>query len=284
MSGSDPRISLVTPSFNQAEYLEETLRSVLDQGYPDLEYVVIDGGSSDGSVEIIGRYADRLAAWVSEPDDGHTDGLDKGFARTSGEIMGWINSSDVQFPWTLRTVAEVFHDVPEAQWIMGLQTHVARGGGPKSVYNGAWNVYDFLAGQYRWLQQESVFWRRGLWNRAGGRIDPAARYTCDFSLWLRFMELAPLYHVDVPLGGFRHHDERRGAAAGGAYAAEAREQWLRWQAAAAAANRRRGRLVGALPAPLATPWRAFLERSTLTPWYRHERVGYDFDADIWAVR
>jgi hypothetical protein len=88
----------------------------------------------------------------------------------------------------------------------------------------------------------------------------------------------------VPLGGFRHHGERRGTAAGGAYAAEALEQWEQWRAAAPVARRQRGRLVGAAPAPLATPWRAFLERSSLTPWYRHKRVGYDFDADTWVAR
>jgi glycosyltransferase involved in cell wall biosynthesis len=93
-----PRISLVTPSFNQAEFLEATLRSVLDQGYPNLEYIVVDGGSTDGSTAILERYADRLAWWVSEPDRGHGHALNKGFARATGEILGWINSDDLLLP------------------------------------------------------------------------------------------------------------------------------------------------------------------------------------------
>lgn len=283
MSAALPTISIVTPSLNQVEYLEETLHSVLEQQYPGLDYVVIDAGSSDGSVDLIRAHADRLAYWVSEPDKGHTDGLNKGFAHTSGEIMGWINSSDVHFPWTLQTVAEVFRDLPEVQWITGQQTHLARRGGPRAVNCGAWNRYDFMAGEYRWLQQESVFWRRELWERAGGRIDPDARYICDLALWLRFMDLAPLYHLQTPLGGFRHHDDRRGASNEGAYDAEARESWVRWVKAAPARDRRRGLLVGALPGRAGRWWREALERAPLTPWYRHPRVTFDFDRERWMV-
>src|SRR3954464_13703841 len=94
-----PRISIVTPSFNQARFLPETIRSVLGQNYPDLEYVVIDGGSTDGSAEVIRRHEDRLAQWVSEKDAGQYDAINKGFARTSGEIMGWLNSDDLYTPW-----------------------------------------------------------------------------------------------------------------------------------------------------------------------------------------
>lgn len=283
MSVELPRISVVTPSFEQARYLEETMASVLDQGYPALEYVVIDAGSRDGSVDIIRGREAELAYWVSEPDHGHTDGLNKGFARTTGELMGWVNSSDVQLPWTLRTVAEVFRDVPQAQWVMGLQTVLGEEGGPRAVYDTRWNRYDFLGGRYQWLQQESVFWRRELWERAGGRIDPGARYICDFALWLRFMDLAPLYHVGTPLGGFRRHDERRGTAGEGAYAAEARRLWAAWSAGAAPRERRRARLAAALPGRPGELWRAALAASPLTPWYRHPRIVYDFAAGRWVV-
>lgn len=282
MSSGLPTISLVTPSFDQAEYLEATLASVLDQEYPRLEYVVIDGGSSDGSVSIVERCEDRLAFWVSEPDNGHTDGLNKGFAHTSGEIMGWINSSDLHLPWTLRTVAEVFRDVSQAEWIMGRQTVAAADGVPKAVFASAWNRYDFLGGRYRWLQQESVFWRRSLWERAGGRIDPSARYACDFALWLRFMDLAPLYHVPVPLGLYRQHEVRRGTG-GGAYADETRRLWEDWRAAAPARERRRGRLVASVPGRAGDLWREALARSPLAPWYRHPHVVYDAARERWVV-
>src|SRR3954447_3859663 len=112
-----PKISVVTPSFNQAEYLEETLRSVLDQEYTNLEYIVIDGGSTDGSVDIIRRYEDRLAYWVSEPDQGQYDALNKGFARTTGEIMAWLNSDDKYLDWTFSSVAEAMSKLPEIEWL-----------------------------------------------------------------------------------------------------------------------------------------------------------------------
>ena len=123
-----PRISVITPSYNQGEYLEATLRSVLDQDYEELEYVVIDGGSTDGSVQIIERYASRLAYWVSEPDRGHAHALNKGFERATGDILCWINSSDMYYPWTLRTVAEVFTQLPGVEWITGVASWFDVGG------------------------------------------------------------------------------------------------------------------------------------------------------------
>jgi len=283
VSESLPTISVVTPSFNQEEYVEGTLRSVLDQEYPELEYVVIDGGSTDGSVETIRRYASRLAYSVSEPDAGHADGINKGFAHTSGEIMAWINSSDVYYPWTLQTVAEVFRDVPEALWIMGVPSLVGSHGEPKAVYADARNVYDFLAGDYRWLQQESIFWRRSLWERAGGRLDCDVRYACDFALWLRFMQLAPLYHIQTLLAGFRHHPDRRGTV-DGAYEMEARAAWLRWAQAAPRRERIRSCVVSAVPGRPGRVWRKTLDALPMVRWYRHLRIEYDFEAHRWMVR
>ena len=211
-SGATPTISVVTPSFNQGEFVEATLRSVITQNDPRVEYVVIDGGSTDGSVEIIRRYEDDLAFWVSEPDRGHAAAINKGFAHTSGEIMCWINSSDLYYPWTLETVRQIFTDLPQVQWIKGLPTEFGSSAGPKGVGRNYHNRYDFLAGNYRWIQQESVFWRRSLWERAGGRLNEDLRYAADFDLWLRFFRLAELHHVTTILGGFRIHGDRLGAA------------------------------------------------------------------------
>ena len=130
---NQPRISVVTPSFNQGEFIEDTLRSVTTQGYPALEYIVIDGGSADESASIIERHEAELAYWVSEPDEGHAHALNKGFAKTTGEIMCWLNSSDMHYPWTLETVAQIFTDLPEVEWIQGVGSWFDVSGRPRAV-------------------------------------------------------------------------------------------------------------------------------------------------------
>src|SRR5687767_2056706 len=115
-----PRISIVTPSYNQGRFLPHTLASVLGQDYPNLEYVVIDGGSADGSADAIRGRAAELSHWVSEPDAGQYDAINKGFARTTGEVMAWLNSDDLYTPWALQVVGEVFRQLPEVQWVTTL--------------------------------------------------------------------------------------------------------------------------------------------------------------------
>ncbi len=112
-----PRISIVTTSFNRRTFLQAALDSVLTQGYENLEYVVVDGGSTDGSAEIVRQYADRLAWWVSEADGGQYEGINKGFRHTSGEVMGWLNSDDLHLPWTLSVVGELFATFPQIEWL-----------------------------------------------------------------------------------------------------------------------------------------------------------------------
>lgn len=279
-------ISIVTPSFNQRAFVRATLDSVLTQGYGELEYVVIDGGSDDGSAEIIEEYGDRLSYWVSEPDDGLYSALNKGFARTTGEVMAWINSSDLYYPWTLETVAEIFSQLPEVQWVMGLPTKLSTGGGPKSVHPAYFNVYDFLAGDYRWIQQESVFWRRCLWDLAGGRLDESLKYAADFDLWLRFLRLTPLFHAGTVLGGFRVHDDPLGESGHGRYTREVELLASRFAADADPRQRARARMVHAV-----SPLRDHLHMVARTlhgfgfwPWYEHPRVLYDFERRRWLAR
>ncbi len=114
-----PRISIVTPSYNQAKYLPETIESVLRQDYPNLEYIIIDGGSTDGSVEVIRRYESRLAYWVSEKDSGQSEAINKGFRRASGTLFNWLNSDDVLFPGALQRLAQAFREHPEADMVVG---------------------------------------------------------------------------------------------------------------------------------------------------------------------
>jgi len=219
-----PVISLVTPNYNGADFLRETLESVIGQGYPELEYVVADGASTDGSRLIAEQYRETLTALISEPDKGHADALNKGFALTSGEIMGWINSDDVLHPGCLSQVARVFEAHPEVEWITGRpSTMNVRG---EMDYVGPvrpWSRLRFLAGDHLWIQQESTFWRRSLWERAGGRLDTDFEVANDFELWARFFRHADLYTVDRMLGCFRVRPGQRSVDSITLYKGEVRE-------------------------------------------------------------
>jgi glycosyltransferase involved in cell wall biosynthesis len=212
------RISIVTPSFNQGRFLESCLRSVLDQKYPMLEYFVMDGGSADDSAEIIRRHAENLTGWRSHPDGGHMAAVQEGFERSTGEIMGWLNSDDMLSPWTLRVVAEVFRRFPDIQWITSLYPMIMNEDGlvAGARRSEGYNARAFYRGRNApfnpWfyssrIQQESTFWRRGLWEKAGSRVDTTLRVAGDFELWSRFFEHAELFALAVPLGIFRFQSE-----------------------------------------------------------------------------
>lgn len=283
---NQPRISVVTPSFNQCQFVDATLRSVITQNYPELEYVVIDGGSSDGSADIIKRYEADLACWVSEPDHGHAHALNKGFSRTSGEIMCWINSSDVYFPWTFETVAQVFSQLPQVEWLMGMPSAFDISGGPRliSPASRAVNVYDVLAGQYRSIQQESVFWRRSLWERAGGRLNEKLTCAADLDLWLRFLRLAPLCFVPTVLGGFRVHGDRLGEVGQGLYEREAQQLYSAFVASYDRRSLARARLVRLIRLGRCQTIAERLDNAAILPWYAHPRVVFDVDRQSWTLR
>jgi glycosyltransferase involved in cell wall biosynthesis len=203
-----PRISLVTPVFNSAKYIEQTIRSVLAQNYPNLEYFIIDGGSTDGSVEIIRKYESQISGWVSEPDSGMYDAINKGFARTSGELMGWISATDQLHTGALAVVGSVFRDLPQVEWITGRPTGFSEDGMTVTILDvPRWSRKRFLAGANRYIQQESTFWRRSLWEKAGSHVDASRRSGSDFELWLRFFHHAQLHSVDALIGGFRVHPD-----------------------------------------------------------------------------
>lgn len=213
------RFSIVTPSFNQASYLRGTIESVLNQ-QADLEYIVMDGGSRDGSREIIASYEGRLAHWQSEKDGGQYDAINRGFARSTGEILGWLNSSDLYFPWTLSTVELIFKSFPEIEWITSTMKTCIRGDGTfEDLYRtpgfSARRFYRGLHGgpaNSDYLQQESCFWRRSLWDKIGGAIDLQHASAGDYWLWSRFFREANVAAVDAPLAAFRFHDEAKSVA------------------------------------------------------------------------
>jgi len=228
------RLSIVTPSFNQGRFLGEAIQSVLAQRVAELELAVIDGGSTDDSPAILERYRAQLVYACSEPDAGQYDAINKGFARTTGEIMGWLNSDDKYTPWALSIVAEIFETFPQIEWLTTLfpMRWDARGRVVRCSARTGFSRAGFMTGETLptgrwyapgWLQQESTFWRRTLWERAGGQLDTRWKIAADFELWMRFHQHAELYAVDTPLGGFRQHGDQRTTRQREEYQREARE-------------------------------------------------------------
>lgn len=209
-----PTIAIVSPSYNHAHVLEETIRSVLDQGYPKLQYVVADGGSTDGTRQILERYHDRLHAVIDAPDRGPHDAINKGFALTDGAVMGWLNSDDTLLPGSLLLVGSLFRDFPEIRWLTGAYTAIDALGRPVvAVPPSRWTRRHLLAPTAgRWISQTSTFWRRDLWEEAGGSMgdiwpEGEARsfpHNFDFELWARFSRYAELHTVVAPIGCHRH--------------------------------------------------------------------------------
>lgn len=211
------KISIVTPSFNQKKHLRSTIESVLNQENSSLEYIVIDGGSSDGSADIIQEYNSRLSYWCSEPDRGQYDAINKGFSKSTGEIMGWLNSSDVYMPWTLQTVEDIFKRFPNVQWISSMRKVCIT---EEGVFDGMVELAGFSGkrmvnglhggpGNGDYIQQETCFWRRGLWEQIGGKITDRYKYAADFWLWSEFFKKTRCTGIESPLAAFRYHENQR---------------------------------------------------------------------------
>ena len=204
-----PRISLVTPSFRQAGYIERTLRSVLDQEYPNLEYHVQDGGSTDGTPEILQRYAGRLARWDSRPDKGQSEAINLGFAGTTGEIMAWLNSDDILLPGALAYVADYFTRHPAVDVVYGHRILIDE----NDDDIGRWMMpahNDEVLSWADYVPQETLFWRRRIWEKVGARIDESFRFAMDWDLLVRFREAGARF-ARLPrfLGGFRIHPHQK---------------------------------------------------------------------------
>ena len=203
-----PKISVVTPSFNQAEYLERTLRSVLDQGYPNLEYLVIDGGSTDGSVEIIRRYADRLAFWVSEPDRGQTDAINKGLRRATGEWVAWQNSDDIYYPGAFHNLAATAAKYPQASLIIGDMMLIDENDRPLRDIRYVKPSYRALLAEGMLLANQATFWRRNVQEQVG-LLNEGFHCSFDYDWFLRLAQHAEGVHVDRIWGALRLHGESK---------------------------------------------------------------------------
>lgn len=210
-----PKISIVTPSFNQGKFLEATINSVLDQNYSNLEYIIIDGGSTDNSVDIIKKYENHLYFWSSSQDLGQYDAINKGFSIATGEIMAWLNSDDMYLSWTFRTVADIMANLPQVEWLTTLNTggwdyhgfckgfDNVRGYSLEAFLDGCYLIGNQKGKKLNWIQQESTFWRRSIWEKTGSYLDINFDLAGDFELWCRFFLKANLYSTYSPLGGFR---------------------------------------------------------------------------------
>lgn len=214
MTSNYPKISVVTPSYNQAEFIEQTIRSVLDQDYPNLEYIIQDGGSTDGSVEIIKRYADRIDFWESGPDGGQSSAINKGFKRATGDFIMWINSDDMLAPGCLKALAESGELKPN-RLIAGRCAFIDAEGVQTGVHQTRiTSLAELLELRDIWykrgqiVQPETIFCRELFW-RVGG-LDAANHYCMDYDLWIRMLKVGgELHHVPIDVGVFRRHEAQK---------------------------------------------------------------------------
>ena len=208
-----PKITVVTPNFNQGDFIEQTICSVLDQGYPNLEYIIIDGGSTDNSVSVIQKYKEQLQYWISEKDAGMYDAINKGFKRATGDIMCWINSDDVLWPGSLKYVATTFKKNKNLHWLQGYPSVVDEEGVLLYQREPIANLQYFLLKAYHkecaFIQQESTFWSRDLWLRTGGTLNTTFRVAADFDLWMRFFAIENLYCTKQQLAAFRKREGQK---------------------------------------------------------------------------
>lgn len=202
-----PLVSIVTPSYNQAAFLEQTIKSVLGQGYPNLEYIVVDGGSKDGSVEIIKQYSDRLSWWVSEKDSGQAEAINKGFAHCTGEIVAWLNSDDIYMGKSIRSAVEAFEEYPDAILVYSNVLSINQDGKPINLMRFKdWGLEGLM--EFKIISQPSVFMKRTALEKAGF-LDQSYHYMLDTHLWLRIAQQGKMHFVNETWAAARYHESAK---------------------------------------------------------------------------
>lgn len=207
-----PKISIVTPNYNHGKYLEESINSVINQNYPNLEYVIIDGGSSDNSLEIIKKYQKYLNRWVSEKDNGNYDAINKGFSFVSGDILAWINADDFYLPGAFYFVAEFFNTFSKSSWVTTSNITTVTGSEIQPNWGSKkYNLDKILSGSFDkpFIQQESTFWTKEIWSKTGGYLNTNYKMAADLELWIRFFQATNLYVFACPLAVFRFHSDSK---------------------------------------------------------------------------
>ena len=286
-----PKISIVTPSYNSGKFIRRTIESILGQNYENLEYILQDGGSTDETLAILDEYQSKVAHCTSAPDKGQYEAINKGFALATGEVMAWLNADDTYLQGTLPLIGKVFEQFPQIKWLttryplainendMLISTSVIPG----------FSMHGFLRGDNlpamgwegtAFIQQESTFWRRSLWEQAGGYVDSELQYAADFELWARFFQQEELYAIDVPLACFRKHASQKTSTNFQRYLEEAGAVFTQ--------------IGGRVPAPRLQALRLRLATkqwgsSGRFGWQKNlfkpsKRVVYDWAADIWNIK
>ena len=202
------KISVITPSFNQAKYLEATIQSVLSQKGVELEYIIIDGGSTDGSLDIINRYSRQLAYWVSEPDQGQTDAINKGFARATGDILAWLNSDDTYKPGALAEAVAYLAENPAVGLVYGDCDYIDSEGRVIGRFPAAQTDYRKLRQGYVHIPQQAAFFRGELWRQVGP-LDPSFYFAMDYDLWVRLAKTKPVKYLPRVWANFRLHSDAK---------------------------------------------------------------------------
>jgi glycosyltransferase involved in cell wall biosynthesis len=220
-----PLVSIVTPSYNQADFLEATIQSVLKQDYPCVEYGVVDGGSTDASLQLIKQYENHLSWWISEPDRGQADAINKGMTMTRGDIVAWINSDDIYLPGAIRKAVEVFRNHDPALVFGDAVTMDLRGVPLNHLRFGPWDLSDLM--RFRVICQPAVFMKRDVWQAVGG-LDTSYHFMLDHQLWIRIAAEYNIKHVAELLAASRYHREAKNVAFAADFSEEiARvEKWM----------------------------------------------------------
>jgi glycosyltransferase involved in cell wall biosynthesis len=203
-----PKISIITPSYNQAEYLERTILSVINQNYSNLEYIIIDGGSSDESIDIIKKYEKHISYWVSEMDNGQTDAINKGFRIANGEIIAWQNSDDVYLPNALNTIASAFITNPNVDLVFGNRYNIDKFDNILRDMRYVPFNYNALIYEGSALCNQTAFWRTSVFKKVG-YLNEDMNFCMDYDFWVRTAKCATFLFVREYIGCFRYHKKSK---------------------------------------------------------------------------
>tara|TARA_B100000795_G_C22797461_1_gene440087 strand:+ start:2346 stop:3224 length:879 start_codon:yes stop_codon:yes gene_type:complete len=203
------KLSIVVPCYNMERYIEKTIESIINQQYPNLELIIVDGGSTDSTLALLSKYESHIDILISEKDDGQYNAVNKGFSKATGDVLAWLNADDIYFPWTFDHVSKFFNKHHDQSWISGSTSLMNEQGlingfnsniitKPNFFVENGW----FRARLFGYLQQEGMFWRKSLWQEVGG-LNESYKLASDFELWTRFSKFSSLVSFGLPLACFR---------------------------------------------------------------------------------